>query len=89
MRPSIQQRLFQKLRASKKSHDTQLGADKESVEPVEQRTKDDYGSKGVFETNSAELQDISPNVAAQEGVAKVEAITLSWTKTSLGFAYVL
>jgi hypothetical protein len=30
-----------------------------------------------------------PNEAAQDGVTQAEAITLSWTKTSLGAAYVL
>jgi hypothetical protein len=30
-----------------------------------------------------------PNQAAQAGVTQAEAITLTWTKTSLGCAYVL
>ena len=30
-----------------------------------------------------------PNEEAQNGVTQAEAITLTWTKTSLGFAYVL
>jgi hypothetical protein len=30
-----------------------------------------------------------PNEAAQNGVTQAEAITLTWTKTSLGCAYVL
>lgn len=30
-----------------------------------------------------------PDEAAQSGVTQAEAITLSWTKTSLGAAYVL
>jgi hypothetical protein len=30
-----------------------------------------------------------PNEAAQSGVTQAEAITLTWTKTSLGCAYIL
>lgn len=35
------------------------------------------------------LSDETPNEAAQDGVTAAEAITLTWTKTSLAAAYIL
>jgi hypothetical protein len=35
------------------------------------------------------VNEVRPNEEAQNGVTQAEAITLTWTKTSLGCAYVL
>ena len=43
-------------------------------------------AEAVNQTPSEELQ---PNEHAQDGVTQAEAITLTWTKTSLGLAYAL
>lgn len=39
--------------------------------------------------NQTPGEDLQPNENAQDGVTQAEAITLTWTKTSLAAAYIL
>ncbi|RMJ28837.1 hypothetical protein PHISP_00288 [Aspergillus sp. HF37] len=43
-------------------------------------------SKDQFESHNQAATDDVPDETVQDGVAQVEAITLTWTKTSLGIA---
>lgn len=43
----------------------------------------------VIDQEAASEESQVPNEHAQDGVTQAEAITLTWTKTSLGFAYIL
>jgi hypothetical protein len=47
------------------------------------------GSKGPNEVINQEPREELPDKTAQDGVIQAEAITLTWTKTSLGLAYTL
>jgi hypothetical protein len=46
-------------------------------------------TKNPSEVVSHDAREMLPNEEAQDGVTQAEAITLTWSKTSLGAAYCL
>ena len=76
-----------KLSLASNDHPTEVGPS--STWDHEIITPENVGRKVPAEVIDHSPSDDVPDETAQAGVAKAEAITLTWTKTSLGVAYVL
>lgn len=66
-----------------------LASDNEQQIPVESDARYPSDAKDPKETVDDRDSGDFPNESAQHGVKTVEAVTLAWTKKTLGTAYIL
>jgi len=82
------ERAFPVLFRSRRAHEAHTNA-REGPSTPDEAANVSMDTKVPTEHVNTVPLGLAPNLEAQEGVTNAEAVTLSWSKTSLGSAYVL